>query len=155
MSKLTDTKIKNLRATDKLNYYLDGNYLYLTISPKGVKSFVVKYTYFDNEKKQKNKKITIGQYPIMSLKEARDEARIAVEAYKNGDDYAQVMKDKKKTAKTDNSFKFWSSEWLKTRGDIDKKSYANTEGCLKNHILPTLGKMKVADIKPGDIIALI
>lgn len=155
MSKLTDTKIKNLRATDKLKYYLDGNYLYLTVSPKGAKSFVVKYTYFDNEKKQKNKKITIGQYPIMSLKEARDEARIAVEAYKNGDDYAQVMKDKKKAAKTDNSFKFWSSEWLKTRGDIDKKSYANTEGRLKNHILPTLGKMKVADIKPKDVIALI
>lgn len=155
MSKLTDTKIKNLRATDKLKYYLDGNYLYLTVSPKGAKSFVVKYTYFDNEKKQKNKKITIGQYPTMSLKEARDEARIAVEAYKNGEDYAQVLKDKKKAAKTDNSFRFWSSEWLKTRGGIDKKSYANTEGRLKNHILPNLGKMNITDIKPRDVIALI
>ena len=156
MSKLTDTKIKNLKATDKLKYYLDGNYLYLTISPKGAKSFVVKYTYFDNEKKQKNKKITIGQYPVMSLKEARDEARIAVEAYKAGDDYSQVLKDKKQEAKTDNSFKYWSNEWLQTRiNNIDDKSYKGTEGRLKNHILPVFGKKKITDIKAKDVIALI
>lgn len=155
MSKLTDTKIKNLKPTDKLRYYLDGNYLYLTVSPKGTKSFVVKYTYYIDPETQKNKKLAIGRYPAVSLKEARDEARLAVEAYKKGKDYSQVLKQKKQNAKTDNSFKHWSNEWLKTRGDIDKKSYSNTEGRLKNHILPVFGKMRVIDIKPKDVIALI
>ncbi|WP_077926879.1 tyrosine-type recombinase/integrase [Wohlfahrtiimonas populi] len=156
MSKLTDTKIKSFKVPKDVGNHLDGNYLYVVVSPKGLKSFKVVYTYFDNQKKQKQKTCVIGRYPDMSLKEARDEAKIAVDTYKNGDDYAQVLKDKKREAKTDNSFKYWSNEWLKTRiNKIDEKSYKNTEGRLKNHILPTFGKKKITDIKPKDVIALI
>lgn len=156
MSKLTDTKIKSFKTPKDVGNHLDGNYLYVVVSPKGLKSFKVVYTYFDNQKKQKQKTCVIGRYPDMSLKEARDEAKIAVDTYKNGDDYAQVLKDKKREAKTDNSFKYWSNEWLQTRiNKVDEKSYKNTEGRLKNHILPILGRVKITDIKHKDIIELI
>ena len=64
---LTDTFIKNLKATDKAQKYYDGGGLYLFVSPKtGDKFWYMSYRWSDQQKT-----LSIGGYPVISLAEAR------------------------------------------------------------------------------------
>lgn len=64
--KLTDVQIKNLKPKDTSYKITDGGGLYLGVSKLGTKVWRVKF-YF--EKKQYA--ITLGEYPYISLKDAR------------------------------------------------------------------------------------
>ena len=63
---LTDKKIKTAKAKDKTYKLFDGGGLYVEIRKTGKKIFRFK---------NGNKTITIGEYPIVTLLEAREWAR--------------------------------------------------------------------------------
>ena len=70
---LTDIKIKNIKPESKTKKYFDGNGMYLEVTPKGGKYWRLKYRYAGKEKR-----LALGIYPDVSLKDARekrDEAR--------------------------------------------------------------------------------
>ncbi len=70
---LSDIKIRNAKPKERGYKMFDGGGLFLLITPSGGKSWSLKYR-FDN----KEKKLTLGKYPEISLLEARqkrDEAR--------------------------------------------------------------------------------
>ncbi|MCC8180219.1 MAG: Arm DNA-binding domain-containing protein, partial [Planctomycetes bacterium] len=64
---LTDTAIKNLKATGKVHKHFDGGGLYVHVSPTGSKLWRQFYR-FDG----KVKTLSYGAYPVVSLKMARD-----------------------------------------------------------------------------------
>ncbi len=70
--KLNDTKIKKAKPIRKLQKLFDGGGLYLEILPTGSKKWRYKYSYLGKEKN-----ITLGSYPEVSLQEARDNHRNA------------------------------------------------------------------------------
>lgn len=70
---LTDAKIKNLKAKDKAFKTADGGGLYVHTTTAGGKSFR-----YDFKHNSKYATLTFGQYPTLSLAEARklhEEAR--------------------------------------------------------------------------------
>ena len=70
---LTDTQIKNAKPSPKTTRLFDEKGLYLEISPKGGKWWRLKYRFNDKEKR-----LSLGVYPDVSLKKARnkrDDAR--------------------------------------------------------------------------------
>ncbi len=70
---LTELQIKNLKAKEKRFLVRDDHGLYIEVNPTGRKYWKVRYMI--NGKAQK---ITLGEYPYISLKEARqkrDEVR--------------------------------------------------------------------------------
>ena len=70
---LTDTKIRKVKPIDKPQRLFDGGGLYTEVSPKGGKWWRLKYRYGNKEKR-----FSLGVYPDVSLKDARqrrDEAR--------------------------------------------------------------------------------
>ncbi len=68
---LTDKEIKALKPkSDKKYLVADGQMLFVLIYPSGKKSFVFDYK---DPKTRKLKRLTLGQYPKMSLIEARNE----------------------------------------------------------------------------------
>ena len=68
---LTDKEIKGLKPkADKKYLVADGEMLFVLVYPSGKKSFVFDYK---DPKTRKLKRLTIGQYPKMSLIEARNE----------------------------------------------------------------------------------
>ena len=70
---LTDTKIRKAKPIDKPQRLFDGGGLYVEVSPKGGKWWRLKYRYGNKEKR-----LSLGVYPDVSLKDARqrrDEAR--------------------------------------------------------------------------------
>jgi hypothetical protein len=65
---LTDLFVKNLKAPDKPRKFTDSLGLYLYAPPKGLKSWR-----FDYRFQGKRLILTLGTYPLVSLKEAREQ----------------------------------------------------------------------------------
>jgi len=63
---LTDTSIKQAKPRDKAYKLFDGNGLYIEISPTGSKYWRLKYRFAGKEKR-----LALGVYPDVSLKQAR------------------------------------------------------------------------------------
>ncbi|WP_413569038.1 Arm DNA-binding domain-containing protein [Bdellovibrio sp. HCB117] len=64
---LTDTLIKNTKATVKTQKLFDGNGLYLEVTPNGSKRWRFKYRFMGKEKL-----LSVGLYPEITLKVARE-----------------------------------------------------------------------------------
>lgn len=94
-NKLTDEIIKNLQPKEKPYKKFDGKGLYLLVHPNGGKYWQLKYR-FSN----KQKTLSFGTYPEISLKEARDkrdEARKQLHDSLDPSYEKQLIKAKKKS----------------------------------------------------------
>jgi integrase len=67
--------------------------LYLIVQPSGAKSWAVRYRHG-----RKSRKHTLGSYPALELKDARDEARKALQQVQKGADPAQEKKIQRRRA---------------------------------------------------------
>jgi transposase len=67
MGKLSDSKIKSLKPKEKPYKISDGEGLIIEVKPTGKKIFRIRYRF-----EGKEKTYTIGNYPIYSLREARE-----------------------------------------------------------------------------------
>ncbi len=75
---LTDAQIKHLKPRSSRYAISDGRGLALEVMPTGVASWRYRYQY-----RGKTEKLSLGQYPLLGLKEARakrDEAAMLVSA---------------------------------------------------------------------------
>jgi hypothetical protein len=64
---LTDKAVKNAKQRQKAYKLFDGAGLYLEITPSGGKLWRLKYYYLGKEKR-----ISLGPYPLVTLAEARE-----------------------------------------------------------------------------------
>ncbi len=111
-SSLTDTEIKNAKAKEKPYKLFDGGGLFIEITPNGSKLWRLKYRF-----EGKEKKISLGSYPKVSLSEARTKQLGFKKNISEGIDPAKERKtakkvEKAKEAKVENTFKKVSNEYL-------------------------------------------
>ena len=94
MGKLTDTKIRSMKPNGKIQKESDGDGLYAYIGgkSKGI-SWQMVYR-FEN----KQKVLTLGRYPEISLAEARRKCLAAREVLADGRDPGMVKKSEKQVA---------------------------------------------------------
>lgn len=152
---LVDTEIKKAKAADKPYTLTDGGGLFLLISTTGSKSW--RFNYYQPITKKRTK-MSLGQYPAISLSKARtlrDEYRQLVA---NGIDPQQHIKAEKyeKLQATQNTFFAIAEQWK------SKKSAEIKAATLKNHwrrlelyAFPTLGNMPIAQIKPIEVTQMV
>jgi len=126
---LTEVKIKNSKKKEKSYKLYDGEGLYLHMLHSGGRVWRYKYT-FD----QKEKLFTIGKYPAISLKVAREMRSKAYLLLSNDIDPAQQKKEAKElraqvevenAPPSGKSFKEVAIEWIKF------KSIPDTKRCWK------------------------
>lgn len=84
---LVDMKLKRLAPGPTYQRHFDGGGLYLEVSPAGGKHWRMKYRYNGKEKR-----LSFGEYPLISLKEAREKRDEAKRLLTNGQDPGQVKK---------------------------------------------------------------
>ena len=87
---LTDTAIKNAKPGDKSRRMADGKGLYLEIAPSGGKWWRLKYRF-----EGKEKRLSLGVYPAVSLKEARERRDAARKLLANEIDPSENRKARK------------------------------------------------------------
>ena len=86
--KLNDQIIQSAEAKSKSYKLFDGLGLYIEISSKGSKFWRLKYRF-----KGKEKRISLGAYPEISIEAAREHMRLCKEQLKGGTDPSQARKD--------------------------------------------------------------
>lgn len=147
---LTDIKVKSAKPTDKAYKLTDGGGMYLLVKPNGSKYWRLKYRFVGKEKM-----LSIGVYPDVSLADARqkrDEARKVLAA---GGDPGEVKKADKLAQKlsTENTFEAIAREWHKQKADRWSLRYRDEIiDTFEKDIFPYLGRRPIAEIKPMELL---
>lgn len=150
---LTDTEIRNARPGDKTLRLYDTRGLYLEIAPKGGKGWRLKYR-IDH----KEKRISLGVYPDVSLKVARERRDEARKLIADGVDPSLHRQAKKKATevKAANSFEVVAREWFGRYSANWAQSHSKTVlRRLERDIFPWLGSRPIAEITAPELLAVI
>ena len=148
--KLKDSSIKSFEPADKVVKHSDGAGLCLLVHPSGKKTWV--YIYRFNSKQTK---ITLGQYPHISLKEARKARQEARALLDQGID-PRIRKQEAEKEHNKNIFSDVAEDWLTIyREDHAPKSISIYRSILDTHVLPKLGGIPIAEIKRTQLVDLV
>jgi integrase len=149
---LTNTEVDKAKPKDKEYNLLDGYGLMLRVKPTGTKSWLFNY-YHPITKKRKN--LSLGQYPALSLANARKKRAEAKELLVHNIDPQEHRNDQQvlDRFKASNTFLFIASNWF----EIKKNKIAETTSIslwrsLENHILPALGHRPIDKITAPEAI---
>lgn len=149
---LTDITIRNTKPGAKPIKLSDGGGLYLLVQPSGGKWWHLDYRFND-----KRKTLSLGVYPDVNLKDARDRRDQARKLLANGIDPAENRKAQK-TAKADraaNSFEVIAREWYTQ----NLPTWAATHSSkiirrFEMYVFPWLGGWPIADIAAPELLAV-
>ncbi len=147
---LSDTAIRNAKPSDKTKKIFDGGGLYLEVAPSGGKWWRLKYR-FDG----KEKRLSLGVYPDVSLKDARNRRDEARKLLANDIDPSENRKAAKaaKVARAANSFEVVAREWFAKYEPNWSANHANrTIRRLERDIFPWLGGKAIADITAPQLL---
>jgi integrase len=153
---LTDTKIKNAKAKAKDYKLFDGGGLYILVTKAGGKNWKLKYK-FDS----KEKLLSLGSYPKVSLAKARELREKYKTDISNGIDPGKKKKEIKQkveqeSEKQKNTFEVIALERLnKVKEDISDSHYKRTLGIFKKYTFKALGDIPIDKIEPKHIIGLL
>ena len=150
---LTDTTIRNAKSGEKAIRLYDERGLYLEISPAGGKWWRLKYR-FDG----KEKRISLGIYPDVSLKDARDRRDEARKLLANGIDPSENRKAAKSSRleRTANSFEVVAREWFAKYSQTWAKNHSyRIIRRFDRDIFPWIGGRPIAEINAPELLAVV
>jgi integrase len=150
---LTDIKVKSAKAKDKPYKLTDGQGLYLQVTPAGGKWWRFKYR-FDG----KEKLISFGTYPEVSLADARDKRADARKQVAAGIDPGEIRKAQKlaTVAVNENSFEVVAREWHEKFQQRWTKVHADTTiRRIEQNVFPWLGERPIGEIKAPELLAVL
>jgi uncharacterized protein with GYD domain len=150
---LTDVLVKNLKAPEKPKKFTDAGGLYLYSTPKGLKSWR-----FDYRFQGRRLTLTIGTYPMVSLKEARDKLVDAKRSLKVGVDPGARKKATNEALKSAslNSFEVVAREWFERKKVGKKEAYTDRIwGRVEKELLPFLASRDIAEIEAPELLEVL
>ncbi|RYD86040.1 MAG: DUF4102 domain-containing protein [Verrucomicrobiaceae bacterium] len=148
---LNDAQIKNAKPAARDYKLFDNDGLYLQVTTAGGRSWRLKY-YFAG----KEKTLTLGRYPAISLVEARRKRNVAREAIDEGRDPAAEKAARKRAVAEApvHLFKEVAKEWHATQVDRWTELYAHqVMKRFEDNVFPTLGGRPVGAIEPKEMLA--
>ena len=151
MAKLTAKFVENLRPAAQRREISDhANGLFLISQPSGARSFAVRYRYAS-----RSIKLTLGQWPAMTLADARKAAADAQHALARGANPAKAKADAKirADAARANTLTAICESYLRREGGA-LRTLDQRVSILRRQIYPALGDKPIGDIKRSDLVAL-
>ncbi|MDR1871368.1 MAG: tyrosine-type recombinase/integrase [Deltaproteobacteria bacterium] len=152
--RLSDIALKNLKAKDKPYKIADGQGLYIYVPTTGTKIWRIIYQY--NGKAQT---LTLGHYPMIELKEAREKLATAKRLLAKGLNpalYKTALGLNRAASDEDKSFKAVALELLTILKEDRSEGYIRgLRGLINNHLFPYLGARAVDDIEPPELLAVL
>ena len=144
---ITHTEIKNVRPADKPLTLFDGmeTGLHVLIQPNGSKTFRLKVKI-----NGKDRRLTLGAFPDMSLSDARQKAAELKKQIKQGiDPTAEIVVNTFESVSE--KFIDWKSSVMGRMGTTIRKY----RECLNNDLLPSIGNKDIASIHTAEIVPLL
>ncbi|MBC8641168.1 integrase arm-type DNA-binding domain-containing protein [Caballeronia sp. EK] len=150
---LTELKIRNAKPSDKQQKLFDERGLYLLVTPTGGKWWRLKYRFGGKEKS-----LSMGVYPDVGLKEARENRDAARKLLARGVDPAIDRKVQRagEVARAANSFEAVAREWFAKFESGWATSHAEkVMGRLEKDVFPWLGGRAIAEISAPEVLAVL
>ncbi len=150
---LTDTEIRNKKSGPKPIRLFDGGGLYLEVAPSGGKWWRLKYRF-----EGKEKRLSLGVYPDVSLKDARERRDDARKLLANGIDPGVNRKAAKATKAIlqTNAFEVIAREWLtKMKTEWADTHYSKVLLRLENDVFPWIGPNPITEVTAPVLLTVV
>lgn len=149
--RLSEIHCKTTKPASRPKKLFDGGGLYLEVMPTGRKLWRLKFRYFGKEKR-----ISLGAYPLISLKEARERRDEAKRLLDKNIDPSVAKQDAKRQILLDNAFTFevLAKEWHEEmKHKWTKDNAQSVLNRMENHLFPLLGNVPVKMITPPILLS--
>lgn len=149
---LSDVQVKNIKPAPKDTKLFDGGGLFLLVTPTGGKLWHFKYRFGGKEKK-----LTFGAYPSVTLADARQRREDAKKLLANGVDPGELKKTLKEADNelASNTFEAIARQWHQKFSSAGKWSPTHAADILhrlEKDIFPPLGSRPISEIKPKELL---
>ena len=152
---LKPAAIDNAKPREKAFALTDGGGLLLEVLPTGSK--VWRFKYHLNRKREK---VTIGAYPAIGIKAARDKHEQLRSLVEHGESPARAKQTQSSARKLAESralsFRTFARRW------VDDTLFYRSEGYraqivrwLDSYVYPAIGDMQLGDVQPVDVLAIV
>ena len=147
---MTDMKTRTAKAKEKPYKLTDGDGLFLLVTPAGGKWWRFKYRFGGKEKL-----LSFGTYPEVSLADAREKRAVSRKQVAAGVDPGEKRKAQKaaRAAGCENSFEIvgreWHGKYAKTWSTIHASTIMNR---LEKEIFPWLGARPIDEIGAPELL---
>jgi integrase len=153
MTKLTDSTIKNAKPGTTIRKLSDGNGLALLVYPNGSKYWVYRYRHLGKEKT-----LSLGIYPEVTLAEARLKLMDARKLKSQGQDPSETRKEVRRQAliSAENSFEAVAREWVTAKSPGWTPRYADfIVQRMETDLFPQLGSRPIKDITAPEVLSAV
>jgi len=150
---LTDTQIRKAKPGEKTYKLSDGRGLYLEVTPAGGRWWRFKYR-FDG----KEKRLSLGVYPDIDLKTARERRDEARKLVAHRVDPSEKRKAEKATRQEEaaNTFESIAREWhSQRRNALEQSTLDGIMMRMEKHLFPWLGSKPIARIEAPDLLEVL
>lgn len=141
---LSDRACKAAKGAEKPYKLADASGLYLYVTPNGYRSWRWKYRFGGKEKR-----LTFGPYPDVSLAEARDLRESAARQLRSGIDPA-VEKKRQSAARAlqaEATFKTIAEDWRASQASVwSKRHAALVKASMERDVYPKIGSLPIEAI---------
>ncbi len=156
--RFTDAQLKGLKPSNKRKIIFEdgGKGFGIRIEPSDRKSFFLEFR-FGEGKERRNRIVTIGQFPRVTLTKARSIAGQYLDQIEQGIDPATKKLTKKLANRNALTVNDLVEEYLEKWAKVKKKerSWKEDERLLRKDILPVMSRKKAKDIRRRDIVLLL
>lgn len=150
---LTVTAINTAKSRDKPYKLTDGLGLYLLVTAKGARLWRMNYSFHG-----KQKTLSFGSYPDVSLATAREKRSAARENLADGRDPIEVRKAKvrEERAKAEETFKAIADEWF-GRLELEGRAPSTLQKMrwLLDLAYPLIGDRPIADLTAPELLEVL
>jgi integrase len=150
---LTDVKIRQAKATDKVLKLTDGNGLYLEVKPNGSKLWRYRYKIASKENL-----FAVGEYPVLTLQDARKARDDARELVKQGihPSHARQNTLSGQLANNANTFESVAREWLARKaGSWSPYSIKQATNCIEQNAFPKIGRLPIRNVTAAHLLEIL
>ncbi|HEY0840803.1 MAG TPA: integrase arm-type DNA-binding domain-containing protein [Vulgatibacter sp.] len=148
---LTVREIEAARPGEKVRRLYDAAGLYLEIRPTGSRLWMLKYRVGGKEKR-----LSLGPYPEVTLREARERTEDERRRLREGVDPSAHRQAQRQAAAAGDSLEVVSREWfIRWSRDKAESHHSRVWRALERDVFPKIGKRPLADLEPTDLLPVL